>query len=106
MKILLDACVPRRLRDRLSGHEVRTAPDMGWGDLNNGALLDAMAGQFDALVTVDKRLPEQQHVKDRPFGVVVLRAKSNRLSDLLPLVPALLAALCKLKPGMVNEVAG
>ena len=64
MKILLDACVPRRLRDRLSGHEVRTAPDMGWGDLNNGALLDAMAGQFDALVTVDKRLPEQQHVKD------------------------------------------
>ena len=106
MKILLDACVPRRLRDRLSGHEVRTAPDMGWGDLNNGALLDAMAGQFDALVTVDKRLPEQQHVKDRPFGVVVLRAKSNRLSDLLPLVPALLAALSKLKPGMVNEVAG
>ena len=62
MKILLDACVPRRLRDRLSGHEVRTAPDMGWGDLNNGALLGAMAGQFDALVTVDKRLPEQQHV--------------------------------------------
>ena len=64
MKILLDTCVPRRLRDRLSGHEVRTAPDMGWGDLNNGALLGAMAGQFDALVTVDKRLPEQQHVKD------------------------------------------
>jgi hypothetical protein len=57
---------------------------MGWGDLNNGALLDAMAGQFDALVTVDKRLPHEQPIKARPFGVVVLRAKSNRLSDLLP----------------------
>jgi hypothetical protein len=48
---------------------------MGWGDLNNGALLDAMAGQFDALVTVDKRLPQQQSIKDRAFGVVVLRTR-------------------------------
>jgi hypothetical protein len=79
---------------------------MGWGDLNNGALLDAMADQFDALVTVDKRLPQQQSVKDRPFGVVVLRARSNRLADLLPLVPALLRALSGLGPGMVREIAG
>ena len=62
MRILLDACVPRRLRNSLAGHEVRTAPEKGWGDLNNGALLDAMAGQFDALVTVDKRLPQEQPI--------------------------------------------
>ncbi len=65
-----------------------------------------MAGQFDALVTVDKRLPQEQPIKERPFGVVVLRSKSNRLSDLLPLVPALLTVLRDLKPGVVNEVAG
>ena len=106
MRILLDACVPRRLRDSLAGHRVRTAPEMGWGDLNNGALLDAMADKFDALITVDKRLPQQQHIKDRPFGVVVLRVRSNRLSDLLPLVPALLAALSSLEPGVAYEVAG
>jgi hypothetical protein len=106
MRILLDACVPRSLRDSLSGHEVRTAPEMGWGDLDNGALLDAVAGDFDALVTVDKRLPQQQNIKDRPFGVVVLRARSNRLSDLLPLVPSLRTALSTLKPGVINEVAG
>jgi len=64
MRILLDACVPRALRDSLSDHEVQTAPEMGWGDLDNGALLDAIGDQFDALVTVDKRLPQQQHVKD------------------------------------------
>jgi hypothetical protein len=79
---------------------------MGWGDLNNGALLDAIADKFDALITVDKRLSQQQHIKDRLFGVVVLRVRSNRLSDLLPLVPALLAALSSLEPGVVNEVAG
>jgi len=79
---------------------------MGWGNLDNGALLDAIGGQFDALVTVDKRLPQQQHVKDRSFGVVVLRARSNRLADLLPLIPELLRALSALGPGVVDEVAG
>jgi hypothetical protein len=106
MRLLLDACVPRSLRNSLAGHEVRTAPEMGWGDLDNGALLDAMAGDFDALVTVDKRLPQQQSIKDRPFGVVVLRGRSNRLADLLPLVPGLRAALSTLGPGTVDEVAG
>jgi len=79
---------------------------MGWGDLDNGDLLDAMTGHFDALVTVDKNLPHQQRMIDRPVGVVVLRAKSNRLSDLLPLVPDLLAALPTLQAGAVKEVAG
>ena len=106
MRVLLDACVPKGLRRSLPGHEVRTASEMGWGDLDNGDLLDAMKDLFDALVTVDKRLPQQQHIKDRPLGVVVLRAKSNRLSDLLPLVPELLAALSTLNAGAVTEVAG
>jgi len=106
MRVLLDACVPRGLRKSLVGHEVRTGPEMGWGDLDNGELLDAMKDSFDALVTVDKRLPQQQHIKDRPLGVVVLRARSNRLSDLVPLVPDLLAALSTLQAGAVEEVAG
>jgi hypothetical protein len=78
---------------------------MGWGDLDNGDLLDAMAGHFDALLTVDKRLPQQQRVTERLFGIVVLRAKSNRLSDLLPLVPNLLLVLSTLQAGEVTEVA-
>ena len=106
MRVLLDACVPKGLRKSLPGHEVRTAPEMGWGDLDNGELLDAMNGLFDALVTVDKYLPQQRHITDRALGVVVLRAKSNRLSDLLPLVPDLLAALSTLEVGAVKEVAG
>lgn len=84
MRVLLDACVPRGLRASLPGHEVLTAHEMGWGDLYNGDLLDAMVGGFDALVTVDKRPPLQQDVTRRAFGVIVLRVKSNRLGDLLP----------------------
>lgn len=77
---------------------------MGWGDLDNGDLLDAMEGLFEALVTVDRRLPQEQHIKDRTFGVVVLRARSNRLADLLPLVPDLLASLETLVAGAVKEL--
>ncbi len=66
MRVLLDACVPKGLRRSLAGHEVRTAPEMGWGDRDNSELLDAMTGHFDALVTVDKRLPQQQHITGRP----------------------------------------
>jgi hypothetical protein len=77
---------------------------MGWGDLDNGALLEAMAEQFDALDTVDRRLPHQQSTPDRSFGVVVLCANSNRLADLLPLVPELLLALSELDAGTATEV--
>jgi len=79
---------------------------MGWGDLDNGDLLDAMTGQFDVLVTVDKRLPLEQRIADLPFGVIVLRAKSNRLTDLLPLVSELHVVLSSLKTNEVKEVAG
>ena len=49
---------------------------------------------------------DQQQIKGRPFRVVVLRARSNRLADLLPLVGDLLAALLTLEAGGVKEVAG
>jgi predicted nuclease of predicted toxin-antitoxin system len=106
VRILLDACVPRRLANELLGHEVRTVPAMGWAGLDDGPLLDTMAGLFDALVTVDKNLPKQQRVTARPFGIVVLRAKTNRLADLLPLSTTLRAALEELRPGEVRELVG
>jgi hypothetical protein len=74
--------------------------------LDNGELLDAMAGRFDVLLTVDKQLRYQQRLQGRPIDVIVLRAKSNRLFDLLPLVPAIVGALSTLQPGDVNELSG
>jgi hypothetical protein len=104
VRVLLDNCVPWRLGDEISGHEVSSVIDLGWANLKNGALLDAMAGRFDALVTVDRSVPYQQRLHDRSFAVLLLRTKSNRLADLLPLVPALLRALDEVKPGEMREV--
>lgn len=106
MRVLLDGCVPSRLANELPGHEVRTAPEMGWADLDDGPLLDAMAERFDVLVTVDKSLPKQQRVSDRPLAIVVLRAKTNRLVELLPLVSRLRAMLENASPGQVYEISG
>lgn len=104
MRVLLDACVPKRLGEELAEHQVQTVPEMDWADLDDGPLLDAMTGHFDMLVTVDKSLPKQQNLRTRPFGIIVLQAKTNRLTDLLPLVPALRGALQEVRPGQVRNL--
>ena len=53
MKILLDECVPQRLRNHLPGHECQSARYAGFGGLENGDLLTAAeAAKFDVLLTV------------------------------------------------------
>ena len=63
-------------------------------------------GKFDAFVTVDKNLVYQQHIASLPFGVVVVASRSNRLPDLLPLVPEILEAFVSVRPGEVTTVGG
>jgi predicted nuclease of predicted toxin-antitoxin system len=104
LRILLDNCVPWRLGLALIGHEVSSVVHLGWANLPDGELLEAMGDRFDLLVTVDKNLQFQQHLCRRRFAIAVLRAKSNRIRDLLPLVPQLLAALPAVTPGQVIEI--
>ena len=104
MRILLDACLPKRLKLQFPGHEVWTAREACLNRLDDGQLLDAIAGKYDALITMDKSIPFQQQLQGKPFAFVLLRAKSNRLADLLPLVPKLLEVLAEVKPGTITEV--
>lgn len=93
MRLLLDESVPVRLRHHLRSHQVRTVGEMGWGGATNGQLLSLAAPGFDALITVDKGMQYQHNVQKLPLAVVILRARSNKLSSLLPLVAELEAAL-------------
>ncbi len=99
MRVLLDTCVPKRLARDLPGFDVLHATEMNWGDLDDGPLLREMAGLFDAFVTVDRNLPHQQKLAGRPFAVLLLRARSNRLTDVARLVPKLRAALKRAAAG-------
>jgi len=67
-------------------------------------LLREAQGRIDAFLTMDANLEYQQHLTGMPFGVVVLHARSNRLADLRPVVPRLLAALENLSPGDVRHI--
>jgi len=72
---------------------------MGWATIKNGELLALAAAEFDVFVTVDRNLSFQQNLVRFDIAVVVLRAHSNRLKDLLPLVPKMLALLPAAKRG-------
>ena len=100
MRILLDECLPARLGRDLVGHEVSTAPKMGWSGLKNGALLTrAVAAGFEIFLTVDKNLPKQQKLTAYAIAVVVLRCATNDIDDLRKLVPAVLVKLPAAKKG-------
>lgn len=87
MKLLLDECAPRRLKNYFVGHDVSTIEQAGFKGLKNGNLLRAAEGKFEVLITVDKNIEYQQNTAALPLAIVILAAASNRLELLLPLIP-------------------
>jgi len=105
MRILLDECVPQPLRRELTSHDVRTIREMGWAGKKNGELLALMSGAgFEVLLTVDQNLRHQQNLAASGVAVMVLVAPSNRLVDLVPLIPGVEAALSSIQAGDAVEV--
>jgi len=106
MRVLLDECVPRSLRTELAGHDVATVAEAGWAGVKNGALLQLVAARFDVLLTVDRNLEYQQNFSGLSIAVIVIDAPSNDVAVLRPLMPAVLEALPKARPGTVTHVPG
>ncbi len=104
MRVLLDECLPVRLARLLSGHEVRTVRQLNLLGLGNGKLLAAAEPQIDVFLTVDKNLVHQQKVSGYRLSVIVLRARSNKIEDLSPLLDEILSALNQIGPGQVVTV--
>lgn len=99
MKLLLDENLPHQLRLEILGHQCFTVAYMGWAGIENGALLaQAAAESFDAFLTKDANLQYEQNLVNLPLAVVVLRAATNDVDDLRPLIPRLLVTLDSLTP--------
>jgi len=77
---------------------------MGWASRKNGELLTLAAAQFDAFLTVDRNLSYQQDLSAFDIAVVVMIASGNRLVDLRPLIPRVLAILPLAPRGRVTTV--
>jgi predicted nuclease of predicted toxin-antitoxin system len=104
MRVLLDECVPRRIRAALPGHAIQTAAEAGLAGLRNGELLAAASPTFACFLTVDRNLQFQQNLAALPIAVIVLAAPNNRYETLLPLMPGVLRALAEIRPGELRPV--
>jgi hypothetical protein len=106
MKVLLDECVPRKLRRELAEHEVLTVTERGWSGIKNGKLLALAETEFDVFLTVDQNLKYQQNLKAFDIAVILLVARNNRLKTLLPLMPEAREGLENIEAGDFIRVGG
>ena len=106
MRILIDENLPRKLAGHMDGHDCRTVSECGWSGTKNGALLALADPAFDVLLTLDKNLPYQQDLKTVRIAVLIIRARSNRMQDLVGLIPECLAVLKRIQPRQVVRVGG
>lgn len=106
MKVLIDECLPAGLKESLSalGYEADTVRQAGYGAKKNGELLSLIEGRWDVLITSDRNIQHQQNISRRNISILILCAKSNRISDLLPLMPACARALQSITAGQIVEV--
>ena len=102
MKVLLDACTPRPLRQFLPGHFVRTAQEVGWGGLKNGDLLREAEGQFEAFISTDQNLKYQQQVVGTRLAILVL--PTNDWPTIRSNGAGIAAKVATLKPGDFVEL--
>lgn len=104
MRLLLDECVPRKLRSDLEGHDVCTVKEMGWAGKKNGELVRLATDSFDVLITVDRNFIHQQSLQGRQIALILIEARSNRLVHLRPLMPEVRRLLPTVQRGQVIQV--
>lgn len=68
MRVIIDECLPKRLIRELPGHDAVIVPMEGWAGIQNGELLRRISGRFEAFVTIDGNLAQQQNAGKLPFG--------------------------------------
>ena len=105
MKLLLDESVNTRLRHHFPSHDARTAEYMGWKSIGNGELLTlTILEEFEAFITRDQNMEEQQNIAAYEIPIILLYSRSNSLQDLLPLMPELLEVLPNAPRGRVTPI--
>ena len=105
MRLLLDECIPRKLKNSFFRHDCRTAPEEGWAGKTNGELLYlAEKAGYQVFITLDRGIEYQQNLQSKGIAVILIRTKSNRLADLLAHVPKILEVVKTIQPSQLEKV--
>ncbi|HKO54633.1 MAG TPA: hypothetical protein VJ276_02075 [Thermoanaerobaculia bacterium] len=104
--MLIDESLPVELADELPGYDVATVHKQRWLRLKNGALLRAaVSAGFTVILTADSDLQYQQNLRKIGIAAVVVRRVRNRIEELRPLIPGILAALAMVRAGEAIEIS-
>ena len=104
MRVLLDECLPKRLKLAFRSHTFSTVPEMGWAGKTNGELLKLAKGKFGAFVTVDQNLQYQQNLENSGMAVVLIAVRNNRYETFKPLIPKVQQALEMISTGQLVRI--
>ncbi len=86
-------------------HDVKTVPQLGFSGYSDNKLLKELDRVgVDIFITIDGNIEYQQQFKDRVFGTIVIRAVSNRFSDLEHLEKELLQSVKNISAGLVVHI--
>jgi len=104
MKVLLDECVPFKLKAYLTGHHVFSVQMMGWDGVKNGDLIKLADSKFDVFVTIDKNLRYQQNLSRSRMAIILVSVRDNRVQTIISKAPELLIALNSVQSSQYIEV--
>ncbi len=104
MRVLLDECVPRKLKRELPDRDVQTVTEVGWSGIKNGPLLRRAAQEFDVFLTVDHGVEYQQNLLGLELAIIVMVAATNDIDDLRPLMSRVREVLGQTSPGNVVKI--
>lgn len=90
----------------MEGQECATVPEAGFAGSTNGELLKRAESNFEVFITLDQGIQYQQNLAGSEIAVLLIRAKSSRVADILRHIPDGLLALRSIKPGQINIQVG
>lgn len=104
-RIIIDECLPKKLRTIFEEDEVYTVPQLGLGGYSDYDLLRELAKRrIDCFITIDGNMEYQQALTRQPFATIVLRSHSNRFGDLLPLASSIREVLSRCEAGQIFHI--
>jgi predicted nuclease of predicted toxin-antitoxin system len=106
MRLLLDENFPATIAADFvkDGFEVMTVYSLGWVGTKNGLLLKRAPSVCDVFVTLDKSLPFQHNIAALSIGIVLVKSRSNRRTDLMPLIEKIFSTALIVQSGQVMQV--
>ena len=106
MRVLLDECIPKRIKDQLKTyHQVSTVIEQGWSGKKNGELIRLAEVKFDSFITVDQNLAYQQNLKKSKIAILLLLAKDNKFETIRQFIPKIVKALLSVETGEFVKIS-